>query len=187
MANSSNFSPELLYPLSFIRRARGIPKLVFQEIDSQEIPEPYYSLLVHEGDMTSRLEAFHEDQIRVRKLSSSNDGKAYFREVVLEASRTQKVTEYGAIEITLQNLEEDLRIAVIEAKQPLGAILNEARVPYSSAPRAFLKIVPDNAIIDAFGSVEADHLYGRSNEITSYNGDILARIVEILPSIEVPS
>ena len=167
MANSSNFSPELLYPLSFIRRVRGIPKLVFQEIDSQEIPEPYYSLLVHEGDMTSRLEAFHEDQIKVRKLSSSNDGKAYFREVVLEASRTQKVTEYGAIEITLQNLEEDLRIAVIEAKQPLGAILNE--------------------IIDAFGSVEADHLYGRSNEITSYNGDILARIVEILPSIEVPS
>ena len=184
MANLSNFSPELLYPLSFIRRVRGIPKLVFQEVDAEEIPEPHYSLLVHEGDMTSRLEAFHEDEIKVRRLSSSNDGKAYFREVVLETMGTQKATEYGAIEITLKNLEEDLRAVVIEAKQPLGAILNEARIPYSSAPRAFLKIVPDNAIIEAFGSVEADHLYGRSNEITSYNGDIIARIVEILPSLE---
>jgi chorismate-pyruvate lyase len=133
--------------------------------------------------MTSRLEAFHEDEIKVRKLSSSSDGKAYFREVVLHAENAQKATEYGAIEITLQNLEEELRTAVIEAQRPLGAILNEARIPYSSAPRAFLKIVPDNAIIDAFGSVEADYLYGRSNEITSYNGEIIARIVEILPSL----
>ena len=183
MANLPNFSPDLLYPLSFIRRARGIPKLSFEEVDPQEIPDPYYSLLVHEGDMTSRLEAFHEDEIKVRKLSSSSDGKAYFREVILHAENAQKATEYGAIEITLQNLEEELRTAVIEAQRPLGAILNEARIPYSSAPRAFLKIVPDNAIVDAFGSVEADYLYGRSNEITSYSGDIIARIVEILPSL----
>lgn len=183
MANLPNFSPDLLYPLSFIRRARGIPKLSFEEVDPQEIPDPYYSLLVHEGDMTSRLEAFHEDEIKVRKLSSSSDGKAYFREVILHTENAQKATEYGAIEITLQNLEEELRTAVIEAQRPLGAILNDARIPYSSAPRAFLKIVPDNAIVDAFGSVEADYLYGRSNEITSYNGDIIARIVEILPSL----
>ena len=38
-------------------------------------------------------------------------------------------------------------------------------------------------MVEAFGSVEADHLYGRSNEITSYNGDTIARIVEILPSL----
>jgi len=100
MANLSNFSPDLLYPLSFIRRARGIPKLSFEEVDPQEIPDPYYSLLVHEGDMTSRLEAFHEDEIKVRKLSSSSDGKAYFREVVLHAENAQKATEYGAIEIS---------------------------------------------------------------------------------------
>ena len=72
---------------------------------------------------------------------------------------------------------------VIEGKLPLGGILNEARIPYSSAPRAFLKVVPDDAIIDAFGSVEADYLYGRSNEISSYNGDPIAHIVEILPSL----
>ena len=183
MADLSQISPEPLYPLSLIRRFRGIPKLVYHKVEPSEIPEPYFSLLVHEGDMTSRLESFHEDSIKVRKLSSSNDGKSYFREVVLETVANQKAVEYGAIEIILKNLEGEQRDLVIEGKQPLGAILNDARIPYSSAPKAFLKVVPDDAIVDAFGSVEADYLYGRSNEISSYNGDPIAHIVEILPSL----
>jgi chorismate-pyruvate lyase len=183
MADLSKISPEPLYPLSLIRRFRGIPKLVYHNVDPSEIPEPFFSLLVHEGDMTSRLESFHEDGIKVRKLSSSNDGKSYFREVVLETVSNQKAVEYGAIEIILKNLEGEQRDLVIEGKQPLGAILNDARIPYSSAPKAFLKVVPDDAIVDAFGSVEADYLYGRSNEISSYNGDPIAHIVEILPSL----
>ena len=157
--------------------------MVYDKVDPSEIPEPFFSLLVHEGDMTSRLESFHEDGIKVRKLSSSNDGKSYFREVVLETVDNQKAVEYGAIEIILKNLEGEQRDLVIEGKQPLGAILNDARIPYSSAPKAFLKVVPDDAIVDAFGSVETDYLYGRSNEISSYNGDPIAHIVEILPSL----
>jgi len=182
MSKLNSILQDPLYPLSFIRRARGISKLVFQEVEPSEIPEPYYSLLVHEGDMTSRLETFHEDSIRIRKLSSSNDGKVYFREVLLETQDSKIPTEYGAIEITLENLDDEQRALVIEGKQPLGGILNDARIPYSSAPRAFLKVVPDNPMVEAFGSVEADHLYGRSNVITSYNGGTIAHIVEILPS-----
>ena len=89
-----------------------------------------------------------------------------------------KVTEYGAIEITLENVDEEFRPLIIEAKKPLGAILNEARIPYSSAPRAFLKVVPDNAIVDVFGSIEADYLFGRSNVISSYSGTRLLRLLK---------
>jgi hypothetical protein len=183
MDKSAQVFSNSLYPLSLIRSVRGIPMLVFEEVDPSEIPDPYYSLLVHEGDMTSRLESYHEDEITVRKLSSSNDGKSYFREVILETLGTQKITEYGAIEIKLENLDEESRTSVIQARKPLGSILNDSKVPYSSTPRAFLKVVPDNQLIDVFGSVEADYLFGRSNEISSYSGDTLARIVEILPTI----
>lgn len=183
MEDTANTFTSSLYPLSLIRKIRGIPKLVFEEVSPDEVPDPYYSLLVHEGDMTSRLEAFYEDEISVRKLSSSSDGKAYFREVVLETSQSQKITEYGAIEIQLKNLDEELRPLVLDAQKPLGAILNEARIPYSCAPRAFLKVVPDNEMVEVFGSVEADYLFGRSNEISSYRGETIARIVEILPSL----
>ncbi len=183
MEKSFNILASSLYPLSLIRQVRGIPKLSYQEVNPVDIPEPFYSLLVHQGDMTSRLEAHYEDDIKIRKLSSSNDGKAYFREVILETLRSHKIIEYGAIEIMLKNLDEELRALVIQAKKPLGAILNEARIPYSSAPRAFLKVVPDNEMLEVFESVEADYLYGRSNEISSYDGNTIARIVEILPSI----
>ena len=166
-----------------MRSARGLPKLNYEQVEASEVPEPYQTLLVHEGDMTSRLEAYHEDEITVRKLSSSNDGKSYFREVILETFGTQKITEYGAIEIKLENLDEESRSSVIQARKPLGAILNDSKVPYSSTPRAFLKVVPDNQLIDVFGSVEADYLFGRSNEISSCSGDTIARIVEILPTI----
>ena len=177
--------PDLLYPLSFMRMARKLPKLNFQEIDPSEVPEPYNSLLVHDGDMTSRLEAYHESALLVSPLRSSSDGKSYFREVLLTLEGSDQGVEYGAIEITLKHLPEEVRPLVIEAKQPLGRILNEYRIPYTSAPRAFLKIIPDGPIVEAFGSLESDELYGRSNEITGFNGDTIARIVEILPTLDL--
>jgi chorismate-pyruvate lyase len=172
---------DVLYPLSFMRMTRGLPKLSYEEIDSSMLPEPYQNLLVHEGDMTSRLEGFHESAIRVRRLRSSNDGKNYYREVVLETVDDPKPTEYGAIEILLESLPEETRELVVEARLPLGGILNDYRIPYSSTPRAFLKVIPDEPIVEAFGSVEADEIFGRSNEITGFNGETIARIVEILP------
>lgn len=175
--------PDLLYPLSFMRMTRKLPKLNFSELDASQIPEPYASLLVHDGDMTSRLEAYHESALSVSPLRSSNDGKSYFREVLLTTTENDQPVEYGAIEITLKHLPEEVRPLVIEAKQPLGGLLNQYRIPYSSSPRAFLKIIPDGPIVEAFGSVESDELYGRSNQITGFNGDIIARIVEILPTL----
>jgi len=183
MPDPKNISPDVLYPLSFMRAARNLPVLTYEKIEPMDMPEPYRSLLVHEGDMTSRLEAHHECPIKVSRLRSSNNGKLYFREVMLQTEVDDKPTEYGAIEVNLNALPEEVRELVLQAQQPLGGILNDHRIPYSSAPRAFLKVVPDGPIVEAFGTVEADYLYGRSNVISGYNGDVIAQIVEILPPL----
>ena len=173
--------PDVLYPLSMFRLARGLSNLVYETIEPNTVPQPYAGLLVHQGDMTSRLENFHGGPIHVQKLTSSNDGKAYYREVVLQTQEGKPV-EYGAIEITLANLPEELHEDVLAAKRPLGGILNDARISYLSSPRAFLKALPDDPIRQALGLTEgAGRLYGRSNEITGYGGESYARIVEILP------
>ena len=39
-------------------------------------------------------------------------------------------------------------------------------------------------IVEAFGAVESDELFGHDNEITGFNGDVIARIVEILPPLD---
>ena len=183
---STAVHPDLLYPLSMFRLTRGIPKLKYENIEGGDVPQPYLDLLVHSGDMTSRLEEFHGGPIKVRKLSSSSDGRAYFREVVLNTVAEGRVVEYGAIEIDLSNLPEEIREEILAAERPLGGILNDHRLSYSSAPRAFLKVSADAAIREALGLDEsADVLYGRSNTITGFNGESYARIVEILPPAPV--
>lgn len=184
---STAVHPDVLYPLSMFRLTRGIPKLKYESIEGGDVPQPYLDLLVHSGDMTSRLEEFHGGPIKVCKLSSSSDGRAYFREVVLNTLAEGKVVEYGAIEIDLTNLPEEIREEILAAERPLGGILNDHRLSYSSAPRAFLKVSADAAIREALGLDEsADVLYGRSNAITGFNGESYARIVEILPPAPVP-
>jgi chorismate-pyruvate lyase len=173
--------PDILYPLSFMRRARGLPKLNYEQVEALDLPEPYQSLLVHEGDMTSRLENYHESEQRVKAIRSSNNGKKYFREVLLESIENGQPTEYGAIEIQLDSLPDDVKEKVLEARQPLGGILNENRISYTSSPRGYLKVIPDGPIVEAFSEVEADYLYGRSNQIIGFNQEVIARIVEILP------
>ena len=93
--------PDLLYPLSLMRRTRNLPKLSFTELAPDEVPEPYHGLLIHDGDMTSRLEAFHESSLVVSPIRSSSDGKSYFREVLLKTKEDERIVEYGGIEISL--------------------------------------------------------------------------------------
>jgi chorismate-pyruvate lyase len=183
MAITTHVSPDVLYPLSFMRATRKLPSLNYEKIEPLDMPEPYQSLLVHEGDMTSRLEGHFECPIKVRCLRSSNNGHYYSREVLLHTEEQEKPTEYGAIEVSLHALPEETRALVLQASKPLGGILNEHRIPYSSAPRAFIKAIPDGPIVEAFGEIEADYLYGRSNVISGYNGDVIAQIVEILPPL----
>ena len=182
MADLEKTFPGLLHPLSFMRRARGLSGLEYDALNPIDLPDPYRQLLAHEGDMTSRLENFYRSPIQVRRLRSSNDGKNYFREVILETTETTpKAVEYGAIEIQLAQLPEFAKEAIIEGEIPLGGILNQGRIPYSCSLRGFFKIVPDDSIKEAFSIDLPDTLFGRSNTIETQTGETIARIVEILP------
>jgi chorismate-pyruvate lyase len=182
MADPKITFPGLLHPLSMMRRARGLPRLEFQEIESHELPQPYRQLLAHEGDMTSRLENAYRSSIRVNRLRSSNDGKNYFREVILETSDSPpRAVEYGAIEIQLSQLPNLAQEAVTAGEKPLGAILNEGRIPYTCELRGFFKVIPDESIQTALAMEKPLELFGRSNKIQTRSGDTIALIVEVLP------
>jgi chorismate-pyruvate lyase len=182
MADPKITFPGLLHPLSMMRRARGLPRLEFKEIESHELPQPYRQLLAHEGDMTSRLENAYRSSIRVNRLRSSNDGKNYFREVILETTDSpSRAVEYGAIEIQLSQLPNLAQQAVTAGEKPLGGILNEGRIPYACELRGFFKIMPDASILEVFGMEVPVELLGRSNRIKTGSGETIALIVEVLP------
>ena len=173
-------SADLLFPLSHFCRASGHPLPACEFIDGAVMPEPYRTLLVHHGDMTSRLEEFHGAPMKLRVLHRETSGNACRREVLLCAEGSGLPVEYGAIEINLAAFEEPLRALILEGRQPLGGLLNRHGVRYRSEPRAFLKLAPDS-VMDAHFDLDGAHtLYGRSNVLLGDGDCVLARIVEVL-------
>ena len=173
-------SVDLLYPLSHFCRASGHPLPACEFIDGPMMPEPYRTLLVHHGDMTSRLEEFHRAPMKLRVLHRETTGDAYRREVLLCAQDSGLPVEYGAIEINLAAFDEPLRALILEGRLPLGGLLNRHAVRYRSEPRAFLQLAPDS-VMDAHFDLDGAHtLYGRSNVLLGDGDRVLARIVEVL-------
>ena len=173
-------STDLLYPLSLFCEREGHPLPPYEILEGAAVPEPYRKLLVHRGDMTSRLEEFYRAPMTLRVLHREENDRAYRREVLLCAKVSGLPVEYGAIEINLAAFEPALRALILEAREPLGGLLNSHGVGYRSEPRAFLWLAPDAEMNALFGTDPANELFGRSNVLLGERGETLARIVEVL-------
>lgn len=179
-APTTSTTHEVLYPLSLFREHDRRPLPIIQVIDGDAMPQPYRDLLVHTGDMTSRLETFHHAPLKLRVLNLERTPEAYRREVLLCAQDSGLPVEYGANEINLEAFEEPLREQIVEGRLPLGGLLNRAGIKYHSEPRAFLRVLPDLTLCKLFGVDVAAAFFGRSNTLLDDKGTVLARIVEVL-------
>jgi hypothetical protein len=173
-------SQDLLYPLGLFRAAAGQPLPDAEVLSGELLPEPARTLLVHRGDMTSRLEAHFGAPMGLRVLRCETSPDRYLREVVLLAGPARLPVEYGAIEIRLDAFGDTLRNEIVEAREPLGGLLNRSGFRYWSEPRAFIRLGADSVMRELFGTPEAPCFYGRCNVLLGEGGVELARIVELL-------
>jgi chorismate-pyruvate lyase len=171
----------LLYPLDEFYARSGLAPVQVSQVEAEEVPEPYRSLLVHLNDMTPTLEAYHGEQIHLRVVARRQEGEVYSREVVLTLNGTGRPVEFGAIVIYLERFAPAAREAILEGWQPLGTIMRLHDVRHRSAPRAFVRVIADATIQEAFGLAEATSLYGRRNVLLDPEENVLAEILEILP------
>lgn len=180
--DSSQQHPDLPEALLASKGQSVIAGVVFDWCASSEVTEPAQGLLVHDSDMTSALERFHDDRISLEVLQAKQEEGYYFREVVLRAAGSGLPVEYGLIEIELSAFENPLRAAIVEGEQPLGGLLNEAGLAYRSAPLGFFR-VPAADLEKVFSETPGGTiLYGRYNQLIAADGTRLARIIEILPT-----
>lgn len=172
------------YPLDefYALAQRELP--VIEQIDGDDMPEPYRELLVHNSDMTPTLEKFHGERIYLNVISRQTRGDFYFREVILLTQRTRRPVEFGAIKINLSLFPQGARKLIHEEEEPLGTILSEFKIPHSSKPKAFLRITADAFIKGALQISGKQVLYGRRNTLFDPQHRPLAEIVEILPPAE---
>lgn len=173
-----------LYPLSEFYREGGRRLPSYEELAGAQVPQPYRELLVHDADMTSVLQRFHRQTIRLRPLAWAVRGHDLFRQVALVREDEQPV-EYGAIRIALRAFPADARAAILASVLPLGAILTTFGIAFGSAPVCFFRIETDAHITAALQLKGDASLYGRVNRLSTTDGATLANVVEILPPVDL--
>ncbi|MEM6911163.1 MAG: hypothetical protein AAF555_06225 [Verrucomicrobiota bacterium] len=172
----------LLQPLRYFydKEERGMP--LFHFVDRDEIPQPERDLLVHDSDMTSRLREYHESQVELDILRAERMGDDYTRLVILRSEETDEPVEFGAILLHLDQMEPLMVDEVVEGDEPFGQILDRFHTTFFSSPRAFFVTTVDEILSDCLEASQGDQVYGRCNAIADKDGNLLAEIVEILPS-----
>ena len=186
--NQSLESPAAVMPFAFpldefyALAKRELP--LIEQIDGEEVPEPFRTLLVHTNDMTPALEKHHGEHIYLNVISRQTRGDFYFREVILLTQRTRRPVEFGAIKINLGLFPPPACRLILEEQEPLGTILNDFKIPHSSRPKAYVRIQADGFIKGALQLSGEQVLYGRRNTLFDAQQRVLAEIVEILPPPE---
>lgn len=174
-SESSPFSPLTAF---YASGAASMP--IPSVIAENDVPDPYRSLLVNQGDMTATLERFYGSRMSLKILGSSQVRDEYRRQVVLRDEQ-DRVVQFGAICIDFAVLTPVVLAQVLRGGRPVGGVLQENAVQHSSSPRCYFTLLSDRLINDALGLGQSCQLYGRCNTLRDNTGRSIADIVEILP------
>jgi chorismate-pyruvate lyase len=153
-------------------------------LPSEDLPEPYRHLLVHNRDMTATLERFHGSPVRLTVCSRFREGNLYLREVVLSKATNSKPVEYGVIAIHLERFSDRGQALILSEEHPFGRILQMEEMAYIGWPQAFFRIRSDARMAGLLLLPAPASLFGRRNVILDGDRRLLAEVIEILSPAE---
>jgi hypothetical protein len=130
-------------------------------IPADQVPQPYYGLLVHEYHMTVTVEAHHGDFVDVVVLNRYRDDDVYARKILLALQRSRRIVQFGIVCVDLTCCSLPVREEIIAEKTPFGRILIKHNVMRRIEPTAFLRVEPCPAITKWFGIDPPRPTYGR--------------------------
>ena len=172
----------LLYPLDQYYSDHQAVMPEVEEVEGAQMPQPYQLLLVHTTDMTTTLKGFYQEDPILSVLEYQNDNVILTRRVVLYLPSNNARVEFGEIKIHLNCFDDIAKQLIVEGLIPLGEILKQQAIEFVSSPRSYFQVKCDEMIGTCLSVSPGVLLYGRNNQLTSPNGDVIADIVEILPN-----
>ena len=170
-----------IFPLNEYYGRRGLVLPRIEAVAAELVPAPYRVLLVHEGDMTLRLQRFHNQAIGLRVLEHHSTLQALTRTVVLIREGDGRVVEFGSIRIVFAPFPPEAQQEIALCRRPLGTILRGLHLGHFSKPLAFIRVWSDAHVGQLLGVPAGVPLYGRCNELFDRFRQRLAQVVEILP------
>ncbi len=174
--------PSPLHPLDLAYTRAGLEPPAATPIAPEKIPQPYRSLLVHQRDMTLTLEAHFGGRVVLRPLSTFISGPWYYRRVLLAQEYSGRPVEMGAIRMKLAALPRKVQAEIRRNQVPLGRILRDGGVDFTSVPREFFAVEPNPEMMGVFWMREPRTLYGRRTEVL-LDDRVIGDIVEVLPLV----
>jgi hypothetical protein len=174
----------ILYPLSEYYENHGIPFPNLKLVNPDQIPEPYRHLLVHQSDMTGRLNEYYHEMPVLVVIGKKTTSHELLRRVALHLPSTGRRIEFGEIKIYLDRFSPTVRALIEEGHLPLGGILTDHQINFISSPKCYFEVTPDKMIRDCLSITTTNNLYGRDNQLRDTAGNLIADIIEILPPCE---
>jgi chorismate-pyruvate lyase len=181
---SAHFLQPAWMPEPLARCYEGLPTPHLTVVEPKQMPSPYRELLVHDGTMTQMLEGFLGQRLALRVLAQERTGSSLWRQVVLTESVGGRPVELGAIRIDLTCFDERAMALVLEGRVPLGRLLEDSRLEYTSRPECFFSTEADAPMSEALAVAGAQRLFGRWNRLLGQGERVLAEVVELLPPLE---
>jgi hypothetical protein len=152
-------------------------------VPADDVPQPYYRLLVHTHHMTVTVEEFYRSPVDVRVLECRRNGNEYARKILLTAHSTGRVVQFGLVRINLGACTETVRNEIVEGKTPLGRVLIRHNMLRRIEPIAYLRVTPGAAMAGWFGVAPETTTFGRIGVI--FTGERPAvEVLEILAPVE---
>jgi hypothetical protein len=156
---SPNFGPSLHALFALFPPGDDVPE--HEYVAAAAVPEPYRGLLVHEHHMTVTVEAFHGESVDVRVLDRRLTGDFYARKILLTLHDSGKVVLFGIPRVNFRYCSPEVRAEIESERTPLGRVLIQHNVLRRIEPTAFLRVVPNAALMAWFNLARPTPTYGR--------------------------
>lgn len=106
------------------------------------VPEPFRSLLDHDGHMTEAMERHHRSPVFLRVVAESRGpGDSYAREILLTGA-DGRVVQHGIVRLDLAAVDPVTAARIRAGDAPLGRILVEAGVLRRVGDVALVAVAP---------------------------------------------
>ncbi len=134
----------------------------FQEIQAEEMPQPYRKLLAHTNHMTVSMENHHQSPVEVRVGRTRVTANHYARQIVLTRQSDGAVVQFGIVRLNTSLLRDDVRREIETEQIPLGRILIDRDVMRNVKLMSCWQIIAGPVLKEAFQNQQLDTCYGRT-------------------------
>ncbi len=152
----------------------------FERVHDNEVPQPFYDLLIHQHHMTVTLERFHSALVDVHVLDRRDEGATYTRKILLSRQSDQATVLFGLVRMHMNLIEPSAAEQIRGEQIPLGRILIEHNILRRVHLHWAWRIEPSPELAGHLNLAPGAVAWGRT-AVLWLNGASAIELIEIIP------